>query len=372
MQEKRAAVLLAAVLLGACGAPADELPRSADGPSITLAVVGQALIEHDPRQYLEAPLATVAPLLAAADAVFTNLEVAVAGPGCDCRPTRDDVFFHGAGPEVLDYLGELGVSLLSLANNHSWDYGDAGIVSTLEEAAKLGFTHAGTGRTLTEALAPAYRNVAGLQVGMVAMATVNQPPEAAATESAPGVNMLAPTDDAARDRNLAAIREAAANADFVIAYQHHQVDAGEGWQESWARATVDAGADLYVSHGEPRLSGVEAYGQGLILYGLGNFIFHSRTEIGNYPPETWQSVVATLTIGRDGVREAAFTPILLDEGSEGEFFLERRGYPEVANGGIAESILTRFTDLSAAYGTELEIRDGRAFWTSSEGRITSR
>ena len=80
----------------------------------------------------------------------------------------------------------------------------------------------------------------------------------------------------------------------------------------------------------------------------------------------------TLIIGPNGVRDAAFTPIVLDEGSEGEFFLERRGYPEVANGGIAESILTRFAELSAAYGTELEIRDGRALWTSSEGRITSR
>ena len=157
-------------------------------------MAGQALIEHDPREYLEAPLATVAPILASADAAFTNLEVAVAEPGCDCRPTRDDVFFHGAGPEVLDYLGELGVSLLSLANNHSWDYG----------------------------------------------------------------------------------------ADFVIAYQHYQIDGPPGWQERWARATVDAGADLYISHGEPRLAGVEAYGGGLILYGLGNFIFHSRTEIGNY------------------------------------------------------------------------------------------
>ena len=327
-------------------------------------MVGQALIEHDPRRYLEAPLATVVPLLAPADAVFTNLEVAVAGPGCDCRPTRDDVFFHGAGPEVLDYLGDIGVSLLSLANNHSWDYGDAGIVSTLEEAAKRGFTHAGTGGTLAEAAAPAYRDVAGLRVGMVALATVNQPPEAAATEAAPGVNMLDPDDPAAWDRNIAAIREAAANADFVIAYQHYQVDAGEGWQESWARATVDAGADLYISHGEPRLAGVEAYGGGLILYGLGNFIFHSRTEIGNYPPETWQSVVATLTIGRDGVGEAAFTPILLDEGSEGEFFLERRGYPEVATGDLGQSILERLAALSADYGTRLDVRDGRARWTA--------
>ena len=329
-------------------------------------MVGQALIEHDPRRYLEAPLATVVPILASADAVFTNLEVAVAGPGCDCRPTRDDVFFHGAGPEVLDYLSEIGVSLLSLANNHSWDYGDAGIVSTIQEAEERGFTHAGTGRTLEEAVAPAYRDVAGLRVGMVAMATVNQPPEAAATESVPGVNMLVPGDDTAWDRNIAAVREAAANAEFVIAYQHYQVDAGEGWQESWARATVDAGADLYVSHGEPRLSGVETYGDGLILYGLGNFIFHSRTEIGNYPPETWQSVVVMLTIGRDGVREATFTPIVLDEGSEGEFFLERRGYPEMAEGDLGQSILGRLAELSASYGTRLDIRDGQARWTAPD------
>ncbi len=258
MKRKRACTLLAAGLVASCGAPADEPPGAA-GPSITLAVVGQALIEHDPRQYLDAPLATVAPLLAPADAVLTNLEVAVAGPGCDCRPTRDDVFFHGAGPEVLDYLAELGVSLLSLANNHSWDYGDAGIVSTIEEAAERGFTHAGTGRTLAEATTPAYRDVAGLRVGMVALATVNSPPDAAATDSMPGVNMLSPDDDGAWDRNIAAIREASASADFVIAYQHYQMDAGPGWQEDWARATVDAGADLYISHGEPRLSGIEEY-----------------------------------------------------------------------------------------------------------------
>ena len=368
MKGKSSFILLAACLAAGCGAPADGPRPDAEGPSATLAVVGQALIEHDPRAYLEAPLATVAPILASADAVFTNLEVAIAGPGCDCLPTRDDVFFHGAGPEVLDYLGELGVSLLSLANNHSWDYGDAGIVSTIEEAAERGFTFAGTGRTLEEAVAPAYRDVAGVRVGMVAMATVNQPPEAAATESAPGVNMLAPNDDAALERNLAAIRKAAANAEFVIAYQHYQVDAGEGWQESWARATVDAGADLYVSHGEPRLSGVEAYGDGLLLYGLGNFIFHSRTEIGNYPPETWQSVVVTLSIGPNGVRDAAFTPIVLDEGSESEFFLERRGYPEVVEGDLGQSILGRLAELSTSYGTRLDIRDGRARWTAPLSR----
>lgn len=346
----------------ACAPGADNPGGSGSGPTMTLAVVGQALIEHDPRRYLEAPLATVAPILADADAVFTNLEVAIAAPGCDCTPTRDDIFFHGAGPVVLDYLDELGVSLLSLANNHSWDYGDGGIVSTLDEVARRGITHAGTGRNLSAALAPAYRDVGGVRVGMVALATVNAPPGAMATETKPGVNLLHPDDAEAWDRNLGAIREAAGNSDVLISYQHYQTDAGPGWQERWARAAVDAGADLYISHGEPRLAGVEAYGGGLILYGLGNFIFHTRTDVGNYPPEVWESVVVTLSVGADGVRDAAFVPVVLNEGTPGELFFETRGYPEVADGDAGSAILERLAELSAAYGTRLEIRNGRAHW----------
>ena len=353
--------VLAVGLLIACDAPTGD-DRSAAGPSVTLAVVGQALIEHDPRQYMDAPLATVAPILAGADAVFTNLEVAIAGPDCACTPTRDDVFFHGAGPEVLDYLNEIGVSLLSLANNHSWDYGDEGIVSTVAEASKRGFTYAGTGGTMAEAVAPAYRDVGAVRVGLVALATVSSLEGAEATEISAGVNMLEPDDDAAWDRNIAAIEEAAANADFVITYQHYQVDAGPGWQEQWAHAAVDAGADLYVSHGEPRLAGVEEYRGGLILHGLGNFIFHSRTEIGNYPPEVWESAVVSLSLGTDGVREATFTPVTLDEGTPGDLFFETRGYPEVAAGEAAEGILGRLARMSAAYGTTLELRDGQAHW----------
>lgn len=359
------AVVLATALPISCNPPAtDEAP--APGPSVKLAVLGQALIEHDPRQYFDAPLATVVPILDSADAVFTNLEVAVAGPGCNCAPTRDDVFFHGAAPEVLDYLDEIGVTLLSLANNHSWDYGDAGIVSTLEEAARRGFTHAGTGRTVAHAMGPAYRSVDGLRIGMVAVATVNAPPDAAATDTQIGVNIMAPDDPVAWERNISAIRNATANSDVLIAYHHYQVDADPSWQEQWARAAIDAGADLYVSHGEPRLAGVEAYGGGLILYGLGNFIFHSRTAIGNYPPEVWESAIVTLSVGADGVRQAVFTPIVLDEGTDDEFFFELRGYPEVAEGDQRAPILRRLAALSAAYGTELDVRGGRAYWVRGD------
>ena len=355
--------VMALIAVAGCAQGGDVTP-STSGPTATLAVVGQALIEHDPRLYLDAPLATVTPILDAADAVFTNLEVAIAGPGCHCTPTRDDVFFHGTGPEVLDYLDEIGVSLLSLANNHSWDYGDEGVVSTIEEVARRGFTHAGTGRTLAHAVAPAFREVEGLRVGLVAVATVNAPPEAKATDTRMGVNLMAPDDAAAWDLNLGAIRAAAEDSDILIAYQHYQVDAGPGWQEKWARAAIDAGADLYVSDGQPRLAGVEEYRGGLILYGLGSFIYHSRTDIGYYPPETWESVVVTLSVGADGVQEAVFTPVVLDEGTPDEFFLEMRGYPEVAEGEAGAAILERLAEMSAAYGTPLEVREGRAYWRS--------
>ena len=87
------AAVATSLLLG-CSGRADG--AAGPEPSVRLGIVGQALIEHDPRAYLEAPLRSVVPILAAADAVFTNLEVAVSGPGCSCVRTRDDVFFHGS------------------------------------------------------------------------------------------------------------------------------------------------------------------------------------------------------------------------------------------------------------------------------------
>jgi poly-gamma-glutamate capsule biosynthesis protein CapA/YwtB (metallophosphatase superfamily) len=358
---QRLGIVLAAVatsLLLACGNRRDG---SADPePSVRLGIVGQALIEHDPRAYLEAPLSSVVPILGAADAVFTNLEVAISGPGCSCVRTRDDVFFHGAEPDVLDFLGEIGVSLLALSNNHSWDYGTEGILSTIMEAEARGLIHAGTGTNISEAAAPAYLDLGDFSLGLVSMATVNLPEEARATDSRAGINMLDPGDSADWDRNIAAVRTADYTSGAVLVYQHFQTDAEVGWQESWARAAIDAGADVYVSHGEPTLKGVEVYHGGLILYGLGNFIFHTKTEVGRYAPDVWQSVIVEVSLGAEGVEEVTFTPLVLDEGTEGPRLFETRGYPEVAGGELGQAILSRVMDLSVPYGTTIELEDGSA------------
>ncbi len=351
-------------ILVACAGPTQE--PSAAVPDVTLTIVGQALIEHDPREFLDAPLQSVTPILRRADAVFTNLEVAIAGPGCECEPTRDDVYFHGAGPEVLDYLGEIGVSLLSLANNHAWDYGASGVLSAIAAVEARGFTHSGSGIDVSEATAPSYLQVGRFTVSLVSAASVNTSQDARATATRAGLNMLDPGEMADWDRNLSSIRVARAESDVVVAYQHFQTDAEPGWQEEWARAAIDAGADIYVSHGQPTLMGVEAYGGGLILYGLGNFIFQTKTEPGRYPADVWQSVLAEVVIGDEGVKEVTFTPVVLDSGEQGPLFLETRGFPEVADAETGRSILDRLIGLSAPYETSFHLSGGRATLLLSE------
>ena len=92
-----------------------------------------------------------------------------------------------------------------------------------------------------------------------------------------------------------------------------------------------------------------------------------QPDIGAYEQyRPWQGLLAEMTIRDGGVVRIEFTPLELDEGEayRSDYadveFLTRRGLAEVATGRGADSILTRLRDLSAEYGTELRIADGRA------------
>lgn len=117
---------------------------------------------------------------------------------------------------------------------------------------------------------------------------------------------------------------------------------------------------MYVSHGRPELGGVEVYGDGLILYNLGNFIFHTKTPVGHYEPKAWQSVIADVVVDAKGLKEVVFTPIVLNERGTEDHFLETRGLPQAAIGEEAIEILLRFKELSDAHGTVLHIVGDKA------------
>lgn len=112
-------------------------------------------------------------------------------------------------------------------------------------------------------------------------------------------------DEASLQSHLSAIRCAAAEGAFVIAYLHHhhwepnwrEVPA---WVQSLARACVDAGAGAFVSHGAPVLQPVEIYRSAPIFFGVGNFLFHlNEGEVVWSAPDVWKSMVATCRFDAD-------------------------------------------------------------------------
>lgn len=372
-------------------------------PETRLVLAGQALIKKDPRLRRDDPYGSLRPILDRADVAFTNFEMAVLSEADRCGvPTDYEVSLgsptlapqdrpgnsggpHAVAPEVMGFLSDLGFNLMSLSNNHAWDLGDCGVLATRQAADAYHVAHAGTGQDISTASAPGYLTVGDFTIALIA-ATTSHDERGAIRDAVNGV-WTGWQEDV--DRNLAAVREAASNADFVLYYQHFQLDldefsdvapgsaTGDGhiwvdnvldWQTDFARSVLDAGASIYVGHGARAFDGVEVYNGKPLLRQLGGLAYQGlNPEIGGYDEHRpWEGLVAELIISGGRVERIDFIPLDLDEGEiyrsdyDDVEFLSRRGLAQLATGPLADSILLRFRDLSAMYGTELTIVDSRA------------
>jgi len=337
-----------------------------------LLVAGQSLIKHDLRIELPKQLASIRALVQAGNphVAFTNLETAIQGSYGGSN-TRNTEFFHATGPAVIDSLKGFGFNLFATGNNHSWDLGPEGILSTLEALDQRNLAHAGSGRNLGEASAPTFLNTAAGRIALVAFASGKIRTGGAAQAMRPGVNEVRldaekklVEEDVARV--ISAIRLARAYAPYVIVYQHdHYFDEDRGltpeWKKIFARSCIDAGGSVFVSHGVPQLHGLELYHGRPIFYGLGNFIFHTITKPGYYKKEVWQSVLADLIFKDGQLAGLQIRPLIINEmGENGPRFNTTRGTPSAAESTDAKRILTEFSNLSKEHGTILQLIDDYA------------
>jgi len=353
-----------------------------DAGGFRFIATGQALIAHDLRAHPYPGYDAVRAVLRQADACFTNLEVAIYGPGAG-EPQKSGTFFHAAQPVVLDCLKDMGFNLLAMSNNHAWDLGDGGILSTISAVRERGFVHAGTGTNVQEASAPGFLETPKGRVGLVSVASRVGAPDtpyalgAIAGADSPGVNHMdledgKPEPHDAR-RVLGAIEQAAGKTDWVIYYQHcHNYDTDDwrrtpAWRQDWARRCVDAGADAVVTHGVPLLHGIEIYRRRPIFYGLGSLIFHTRTPPGYYTNAVWQSAIVDCHFGSDGLESLRIHPVLLSAGMNDETFLATRGRPSVGEdfgvrpGYEPEMLLENLRSISRPFGTELRVAESGAY-----------
>ncbi len=162
--------------------------------AFTIAVTGQSLIKHDIRSIDTPGFQAICSLLRQVDLAFTNFESTILGSHGGW-PLKGS-FFGCSQPVVLDTLQTLGFRALSLSNNHAFDLGPSGILSTIEEVERRGFLHAGIGRNHTAAAHAARGTFGGKRVALVAMDGGPGPDFMYAADAAmgraerPGVNRL--------------------------------------------------------------------------------------------------------------------------------------------------------------------------------------
>lgn len=372
---------------------------------ISLVLAGQALIKVDPRLSWADPFGTITPIVQSADVAFTNFEMAIGRSNDRCNLPADYVTVlgepalapaqrpgnvrrpHAVEPAVMEFLASAGFNLMSVANNHIWDLGNCGVAATQAAAVAHGVVVAGAGASLDEATSPAYLDVGDMRVGLVAAATTRDERELVSGS----VNGVWTGHQEDWDRNIVAVAEAARHADLVLFYHHFQIEDHDfdglevgavnrhghmkvedvrRWQDRFARAVIDAGASMYVAHGDRAFDGVEFYRGRPIFRQLGGLAYQGlNPRIGSYEEHRpWWGILARLRVGKDGViRSFETIPLVLDEGGDyvdefsAEEFLGRRGFAEVATGSIAQEILARFQALSEHYGSLTTVRGERAF-----------
>lgn len=210
-----------------------------------------------------------------ADIMMLNNEFSYSDRG---TPIEEKQFTFRARPDTVSYLTDMGVDIVSLANNHAYDYGPEALTDTLDILREEGVSYVGAGRNISEARKPVYYIVGDLKIAFVSATQIERldtPDTKEATDTSAGVFRCWNGD-----RLLETVREAAANSDFVVAYIHWgtENETTLDWaQLKQAPELVGAGADLVIGDHPHCLQPIGVIRGVPVIYSLGNFWFNSKT-----------------------------------------------------------------------------------------------
>ena len=239
--------------------------------SITLAFAGDVNFAGRTRRLLADPATAFGPITAvlrSADFAAVNLETAVTGGG-----TPQPKTYHFRAPaDAFAALRDAGIDLVTMANNHVLDYGQAGLADTLAAARAARFPYVGIGVNANAAWAPYLVTIKGVKIAIIGVSQVAELAGSwVATSTRPGeANAID------LGRTLAAVRSARRLAPVVIVFMHWGTE-GEACpdpaQLSLARQLAAAGASIIVGAHAHMLQGSGWLGRTFVAYGLGNFLW---------------------------------------------------------------------------------------------------
>src|SRR5918992_1298161 len=252
--------------------------------------IGAAITADGPHR----PWARVAPLLRAADLAVVNLECAVSDRGA---PVAKEYTFRGP-PAAFVGVARAGVDAVSVANNHSLDYGGDAFLDTLARSRRARVQPFGGGGNLAAARRPVLFERGGLTVALLGYSDVRP----LGFDAAPG------TPGAARP-GLAWTRAEAGparrRADLVVVYFHWGTELArrpDARQQRFAAAAIGAGATVVLGAHPHVLQPLERRGGRVVAWSLGNLVF------GAGSPGTTETGILFVHLGADGAHAAELVP----------------------------------------------------------------
>jgi poly-gamma-glutamate capsule biosynthesis protein CapA/YwtB (metallophosphatase superfamily) len=273
-----------------------------------------------------------------ADLFVLNLECCISGRGAPW-PTPGKPFFFRAPPAAAEALAHLGVTCVTLANNHALDFGEEALLDTFQHLASVGIAWVGAGPDVARARAPAVLEADGFRLGVVGL--TDHPEDFAAGPDRPGV-AYADLEKGVPPWVADAIR--GAEADAVLVTPHwgpNMVADPVPHVRVAARALVAAGATLVAGHSAHVFHGVD----GRVLFDLGDFLDDYavdpvlRNDLG---------LLFVVSVDERGPVRLEAVPLRL------EFC-----YTRLARGEDAAWIGRRFHEACTAFGTEVREEGGR-------------
>ncbi|MCA9387078.1 CapA family protein [Candidatus Dojkabacteria bacterium] len=201
------------------------------------------------------------------DYIVLNLETNISTPGVGVKRNKNYTF--NAPLEALGILKSAGVDAVSLANNHTMDYGESGMTDMLKLLDENEINYFGAGYNLDEAFEPFVADIKGIKVAFIGINDIEGYSQDASVNK-PG---SAPFN---KERTAASIVKAKSEADLVIVYAHWGFEHNtvqDPYQVEWAHFLIDSGADMVIGAHPHVRQEHELYKDKHIYYSLGNFIF---------------------------------------------------------------------------------------------------
>uniref|UniRef100_A0A832MIY6 CapA family protein n=1 Tax=Eiseniibacteriota bacterium TaxID=2212470 RepID=A0A832MIY6_UNCEI len=337
------------------GAPTDSAAARVE-PAVTLAAGGDVVLGYNLQDHVDRELAAGVPreelfaryfagvrhLTAAADLAVVNLEC----PFTERGVRLEKNFNFRARPELVEILKLGGVDVVSLANNHTMDWGVEGLEDTLATLNAAGIGRFGAGRDLAAARAPLVMERNGLRIGFLgyyfqSRRNMIEPEAMYARADRPGVAGCY-VDLACVKRMVREDVEALVpRVDAVIPFFHWGKEGSyvaQPYQRELAHLCVDLGCRAVLGAHPHRVQGIEVRRGAPIVHSLANLVYGGIKD-----PQDPLSFVARLRVTRSAV-DCEVVPIRITRWPEAPF------QPFPLDGALRELALARMAELSRALG----------------------